>query len=129
MQKNTEDEAIRTALKGSRWILVRNRSDLSSEETTKLDVILKLCPELRTIYLLKEEYRFFERITNGFLEGLNGAIRNIIRRAFGHRNFRTGLKQFQIAADSEERVGQKYPRSFMFMSASLHYFFASPSFR
>jgi transposase len=136
IQKNTEDEAIKTALKGSRWILVRNRSDLSSEETAKLDVILKLCPELRTIYLLKEEYRlifekidsrekaerflsawkqkamstgntflvrfvktlanwweyilnyFFERITNGFVEGLNGAIRNIIRRAFGYRNFR-----------------------------------------
>jgi transposase len=136
IQKNTEDEAIKTALKGSRWILVRNRSDLSSEQTAKLDVILKLCPELRTIYLLKEEYRlifekidsrekaerflsawkqkamstgntflvrfvktlanwweyilnyFFERITNGFVEGLNGAIRNIIRRAFGYRNFR-----------------------------------------
>ena len=136
IQKNTEDEAIKTALKGSRWILVRNRSDLSSEEIAKLDVILKLCPELRTIYLLKEEYRlifekidsrekaerflsawklkalstgntflvrfiktlvnwweyilnyFFERITNGFVEGLNGAIRNIIRRAFGFRNFR-----------------------------------------
>jgi transposase len=30
---------------------------------------------------------FFERITNGFVEGLNGAIRNIISRAFGYRNF------------------------------------------
>ncbi len=136
IQKNTDDEAIKTALKGSRWILVRNRSELSPEETTKLDVILMICPELRTIYLLKEEYRlifekvdsrekaerflsawklkamstgntflvrfiktlvnwweyilnyFFERITNGFVEGLNGAIRNIIRRAFGYRNFR-----------------------------------------
>jgi len=31
---------------------------------------------------------FFERITNGFVEGLNGAIRDIMRRAFGDRNFR-----------------------------------------
>jgi transposase len=30
---------------------------------------------------------FLERITNGFVEGLNGAIRIIIRRAFGYRNF------------------------------------------
>ena len=30
---------------------------------------------------------FLERITNGFVEGLNGAIRCIIRRAFGYRNF------------------------------------------
>ena len=136
IHKDTTDEAIKTALKGSRWILVRNRADLSSKETTKLNEILKLCPEIRTIYLLKEEYRlifekieskdkaerflsawklkamstsnpflarfvktltnwwpyilnyFFEKITNGFVEGLNGAIRNIIRRAFGYRNFR-----------------------------------------
>ena len=30
---------------------------------------------------------FFERITNGFVEELNGALRNIIRRAYGYRNF------------------------------------------
>lgn len=29
IQKNTEDEAIKTALKSSRWILVGNRPDLS----------------------------------------------------------------------------------------------------
>ena len=93
-------------------------------------------PQIKTIYLLKEEYRLIfekieskdkaerflsawkrkamstanpflirfvktltnwwqyilnylsEKITNGFVEGLNGAIRNIIRRAFGYRNFR-----------------------------------------
>jgi transposase len=30
---------------------------------------------------------FLDRITSGFVEGLNGALRNIIRRAFGYRNF------------------------------------------
>ena len=30
---------------------------------------------------------FIERITNGFVEGLNNSIRNIIRPAFGYRNF------------------------------------------
>ena len=56
IQKNTEDEAIKTALKGSRWVLVRNRAELSSVETIKLNEILSLCPELRTVYLLKEEW-------------------------------------------------------------------------
>ncbi|MDL1988681.1 MAG: ISL3 family transposase [Deltaproteobacteria bacterium] len=135
IQKNSEDEVVKTVLKGSRWLLVRNRTGLSSRDEKTLTEILNLCPELRTIYLLKEEFRlifekvdirekaerflsawklkalhtgnpflarfvntlvnwwqqilnyFFERITNGFVEGLNGAIRNIIRRAFGYRNF------------------------------------------
>jgi hypothetical protein len=30
---------------------------------------------------------FIERITNGFVEGLNNSIRDIIRSAFGYRNF------------------------------------------
>jgi len=129
------DEEIKRILKGSRWILVRNRSDLSSEEERHLREIMDLCSELRTLYLLKEEFRrifekvtdrakaarflsvwkvkarntgnkflmkfvttlenwwkeilnyFLERVTNGFVEGVNGAIRCIIRRAFGYRNF------------------------------------------
>jgi transposase len=129
------DEEIKSILKGSRWVLVRNRSDLSSEEERHLREILDLCSELRTLYLLKEMFRqifekvndrekaarflsawklkakhtgnkflikfvntlenwwkeilnyFIERVTNGFVEGLNGAIRCIIRRAFGYRNF------------------------------------------
>lgn len=133
-QKNAPKE-ISEVLKGSRWILVRNRKDLSSKDERKLKQILEACPELRTIYLLKEEFRliferakdrgkaekhlrvwklkaehtgnsfllkfvktlenwwneilnyFLERITNGFVEGLNGALRSIIRRAFGYRNF------------------------------------------
>lgn len=30
---------------------------------------------------------FIENTTNGFVEGLNGAIRNITRADFGYRNF------------------------------------------
>ncbi len=44
---------------------------------------------------------FFERITNGFVEGTNGALRNIIRRAFGYGNF----ANFRCQAMAE----QKYP--------------------
>lgn len=133
-QKGLSPE-MRSEIKGSRWILVRNRSELSPLEEKQLKKVLELCPELRTLYLLKEEFRrifekircrqkaarflsvwilkatytgnkylakfvttlrnwceeilnyFIERITNGFVEGLNGALRAIMRIAFGYRNF------------------------------------------
>lgn len=133
-QKGLSAEA-RSVVKGSRWLLVRNRCELSPSEEARLSNILELCPELRTLYLLKEEFRcifekvrhrqkaerflsawilkanltgdkylakfvttlrnwweeilnyFIERITNGFVEGLNGALRAIVRTAFGYRNF------------------------------------------
>jgi len=129
------DKATQTVLKGSRWILVKNRDELTEKEGRKLAEVLAACPELRTLYLLKEEFRlifekvkdrdqaarflrvwlykaqhtgdkyllkfvttlrnwweeilnyFVQRITNGFPEGINRAIRAIIRRACGYRNF------------------------------------------
>lgn len=122
-------------LKGSRWLLLKNRADLTPDEAEKLRLILAACPELGQVYLLKEEFRiicnkikdkkqaerflrawcykaeatgtpylckfvrtlrnwwteflnyFDERITQGFVEGINRAIRGIIHRAFGFRNF------------------------------------------
>jgi transposase len=54
---------VKKVLKGSRWLLVRNRTDLSAAKAEHLDNILKMCPELRTLYLLKEEFRtIFEKI-------------------------------------------------------------------
>ena len=133
--QHSADKEVQEILKGSRWLLVRNRSEISPKEEKHLHKILDSCPELRVLYLLKEDFRhifdkvdskekakrflsawrlkalytgnkflvkfvktlqnwwkeilnyFVERITNGFVEGLNGAIRNIIRRAFGYRNF------------------------------------------
>jgi transposase len=129
------DEATQQLLKGSRWILVKNRDELSPTEEAHLLEILKACPRLRTVYLLKEEFRticekakdrpqaerflriwlwkaertgdrfllkfvktlrnwwheilnyFVDRVTNGFVEGINRAIRTIINRAYGYRNF------------------------------------------
>lgn len=127
---------IQKILKGSRWILVRNRSELSKKQEDQLTQILQACPELCALYLLKEEFRtifekikcrdkaarfldawcrkanrtgnkflakfvntfknwrdqilnyFIERITNGFVEGINNALRVITRMAFGYRNFK-----------------------------------------
>ena len=59
-QCNPETQKI---IKGSRWIVVRNRSELSNKQADQLNRILELCPELRTLYLLKEEFRtIFEKI-------------------------------------------------------------------
>jgi len=136
---------IQDILKGSRWILVRNRHELSKEDAEKLNIILGKCPELRICYLLKEEFRaifekiqskekaarfldawmfkvmhsgdkylakfvktlrnwrdqilnyFIERITNGFVEGLNNGLRIIIRMACGYRNF----NNFKLRAFSQ----------------------------
>jgi hypothetical protein len=51
------DEATRQVLKGSRWLLVNNRNQLTPEEETRLQEVLAASPELRTVYLLKEEFR------------------------------------------------------------------------
>ena len=145
--------AMRSAMKGSRWLLVRNRSQLSPSEEAQLTKVLELCPELRTLYLLKEEFRsifekiqdrqraarflsawtlrasmtgnkylakivttlrnwweeilnyFMERITNGFVEGLNGALRAIMRTAFGYRNFHNfRLRAFAELSDFHANV-------------------------
>lgn len=129
------DEATQQVLKGSRWLLVKNRDQLKPQEQAHLMQVLAVSPELRTAYLLKEEFRtifdkindprqaerflrawvwkanqsgdryllkfvntlrnwwseilryFGDRITNGFVEGINRAIRTIISRAYGYRNF------------------------------------------
>lgn len=129
------DEVTRGVLKGSRWLLVKNRANLSEKEERHLQEILAISPDIREAYLLKEEFHtifekiknqeqaerflkawiwkaekignrylakfvktlrnwwkeilnyFDEGITNGFVEGINRAIRAIINRAYGYRNF------------------------------------------
>jgi len=44
-------------LKGTRWILVRQRRDLKPEEEAQLQAVLAAFPELRTAYLLQEKFR------------------------------------------------------------------------
>jgi transposase len=134
LQKKADD-TLYQVLKGNRWVLLKNRSELKPEEEAKLLVILDTSDELRDIYLLKEEFRticdkikdkaraerflrawmwkavatgsrylirfvktlrnwwheflnyFDDRVTQGFVEGTNRAIRGIINRAFGFRDF------------------------------------------
>lgn len=129
------DKQTRQVLKGTHWILIKNRDELKPDEEAKLQAVLAVSPELRTAYLLKEEFRticekiryrdraerflrtwalraqaagisqlrkfvqtlhnwwkeflnyFDERVTSGVVEGLNRAIRAIIRRACGYHIF------------------------------------------
>ena len=133
--KKEIDEALYQALKGSRWALLKRRSELNAEQEAQLRTILAVSDELRVVYLLREEFRticdkitdraraqrflsawtwkavvtgsqyltrfvktlcnwwheflnyFDDRVTQGFVEGVNRAIRGIINRAFGYRNF------------------------------------------
>jgi transposase len=134
VQRDADDE-LAGLLKGSRWILLKNRRELTEEEEEKLRLILATFPEIRSIYLLREEFRticgkikdkdraerflrawvykacatgsryllkfaktlsnwwseflnyFDDRVTQGFVEGINRAIRGIINRAFGFQIF------------------------------------------
>jgi len=131
LQRNA-DEQTRQALKGTRWLLVKNRADLTADEETRLHAALDASPTLRQAYLLKETFRticekitdpeqaarfltawiwhaeasgisplckfantlrnwwaeflhyFHDRVTSGIVEGLNNAIRYVIRRACGY---------------------------------------------
>ena len=134
LQRNA-DEQTRQALKGTRWLLVKNRADLTADEETRLYAALDASPTLRQAYLLKETFRticekitdreqaarfltawiwqaeasgiaqlckfantlrnwwseflnyFHDRVTSGIVEGLNNAIRYVIRRACGYHVF------------------------------------------
>lgn len=60
MRRSLQAEADQTTyelLKGTRWILVRNRAELNPEEEAKLQAVLDAFPELRSAYLLKEKFR------------------------------------------------------------------------
>ena len=148
------DPETQKMLKGSRWIVVRNRSELSKTQAEHLNQILEACPQLGTLYLLKEEFRttfekikcrekaarflnawclkaeqtgdkflakfiktfrnwqdeilnyFVERITNGFVEGTNNALRATIRIAYGYRNF----DNFKLRILAEFGAFHTFPR-------------------
>ena len=133
--KKEGNETLYQALKGNRWLLLKNRCELTPVQEAQLRTILAVSDELSTIYLLKECFRticdritnraqalrflkawvwqasatnshylirfvktlrnwwheflnyFDDRVTQGFVEGINRAIRGIINRAFGFRNF------------------------------------------
>lgn len=51
------DETSKTLLKGCRWLLVKNRENLTAEEQEKMNKMLAASAELCACYTLKEEFR------------------------------------------------------------------------
>jgi transposase len=55
-------KTVKEALKGSRWLVVKNQEDLSQEEKQRLEQAFGACPELEHMYLAKEDFRqIFEK--------------------------------------------------------------------
>ncbi len=55
--QNQADETTKALLKGCRWLLVKNRENLTDEEQEKLEQMLAVSPELKRCYELKEDFR------------------------------------------------------------------------
>lgn len=55
--QKTLDEATQKEMKGIRWLLVRNRADLTDEQRQQLDQMLTYSSELKICYELKERFR------------------------------------------------------------------------
>jgi transposase len=51
------DEVTKELLKGCRWLLVKNRENLTEEQQQKLSRMLEASPELKSCYELKESFR------------------------------------------------------------------------
>ena len=56
IQKQSDSET-QTQLKGGRWLLVKNRENLSAEECANLNAMLTASPVLKQCYELKEDFR------------------------------------------------------------------------
>lgn len=58
-------EAARQTLKGCRWLLVRNATDLSEADKARLEAMFTLAPDLGVLHRLKEDFRtVFETATD-----------------------------------------------------------------
>lgn len=55
--QNQANEDTKALLKGCRWLLFKNRENMTGEEREKPDKMLAASPELKTCYELKEGFR------------------------------------------------------------------------
>lgn len=64
IQKDLTDKQ-KEAIKGSRWILVKNIESLNEEEKKKLDDVYRSCEVLKKYHQAKEEFRkIFDKVNN-----------------------------------------------------------------
>ena len=79
---------VKDQLKGSRWVLVRNQCDLTTEQREKLDTIYAVSPELKLGHQLKEQFRAIFELTDR-----DEAAQQL--DAWMHQVETSGLKAFQ----------------------------------
>jgi transposase len=57
LQRAATTQEAKDELKGLRWILVTNESNLDAEQKARLRQLYRTCPNLKTCHRLKEEFR------------------------------------------------------------------------
>lgn len=65
--KKAISEQEQTVLKGSRWLLLKNKKNLKDKEKPKLDKLLKINENLSKVYILKDELKLIWK-TDNFLD-------------------------------------------------------------
>jgi transposase len=64
IQRTASDE-VKEQLKGSRWVLVKNQTDLNEKQRAKLETLYQVSPELKACHQLKEQFRtIFETVSD-----------------------------------------------------------------
>lgn len=105
LQRTIDSKDERDELKGLRWVLVTNESNLDEEQKAKLAELYKKCPELKTCHKLKEDFRtIFEEETSR-----TKAKKKL--DAWKRRARRTGLKSmegFRTTLDNWEELILNY---------------------
>jgi transposase len=92
---------VKAALKGARWLLVKNRENLTVEEGQKLEAMLALSPELKTCYDLKEDLRAWFNADTDRATAATGLTAWLERaHASGLQAWRTFVKTVQNWQDS-----------------------------
>ena len=95
IQKDLTDEQ-KEAIKGSRWLLVKNKEHLTEEEKKKLSEVFLACPLLKKYHHAKEQFReIFEEVDSRDYAGkkINKWIENIHQENLFH--YGTFIKTLQ----------------------------------
>jgi transposase len=70
IKKKTERESVNEGLTKSKYVLLKNESELSERELEKLKEVQKVAPELGKMHQLKEEFRKIFEDSNNWKKGL-----------------------------------------------------------
>ena len=82
--KLKNDKPARKVVKGSRWLLLRNRENVNRKDRVKLDELLRANRKLMTVYVLKDDlkhlwdYTYLGAARNFWKQWYNRAIRSRI---------------------------------------------------